>query len=313
MIKPPALTPRTARALPRRAALGLLAGGALAAPALLRRAEAQASTPLVVGGKAFTEQYVLAEITKQLLEREGVPARTRVGYATDAIRAAQLSGEVDLSWDYTWTGWAFHHQQQGYRAPDEALAAVRRLDADNGLVWLERSDVNNTYAVATNLDYAAEACIHSMPDLAQAVRNGLQIRLASDQECHRRVDCWLRAEDVYGFEFPRDRILVMNVADTYEALRERRAEMAIVYTTDGKIPAYDFEVLTDPESVFAEYYLVPVARADAVRRAPVAQGILNRISAALDTATSQDLHYRVDVVGQPIDQVARYFISLKSL
>ncbi|MEO1328422.1 MAG: glycine betaine ABC transporter substrate-binding protein [Pseudomonadota bacterium] len=299
----------------RRRALTVMAGlggAALAAPHLLGRAVAQ-SRPLVIGGKAFTEQYVLAEITKQLLEKNGVASQTRVGYSTTAIREAQLGGEVDLSWDYTWTGWAVHHGRDGYRPPDEILSELRRLDQPEGLVWLQRSDVNNTYALAINLDFAAESCIHSMPDLAQALRNGLRLRLASDQECHQREDCLLGAQNAYNFVFPTEDIEVMNVADTYEALRERRAEVAVVYTTDGKIPAYDLELLQDPESVFAEYFITPVARTDAVAQAPIVQDALNRIARALDTATSQDLHYRVDVVGQPVDQVARYFISAKGL
>ncbi|MEO1292963.1 MAG: glycine betaine ABC transporter substrate-binding protein [Pseudomonadota bacterium] len=279
-------------------------------PMVASDAEARTYT---VGGKAFTEQYVLAEITRQLLEREGYEAVTRVGYATDAIRAAQIGGEVDISWDYTWTGYAFHNGLSEPKPVDQVLEEVRRLDEDQGLVWLERSNVNNTYAIAVNLDFAAEACIHSMSDLARVVRNGAKLRMASDQECHKREDCWLAAQRAYNFQFPRADIEVMNVNETYEALRERRADIAVVYTTDGKIPAYDLELLKDSRSIFAEYYLVPVVRADVLAAEPRIQTVLESISAAMDTATQQDLHYRIDVVGQPIEAVARYFITSKNL
>ena len=285
---------------------------ALAAAALLSASLARAE-PIVIGGKAFTEQYVLTEITRQVFEANGVEAVTRVGYATDAIRQAQLAGEVDVSWDYTWTGYAFHHGMTEPKSADDVLREVRELDEDAGLVWLERSNVNNTYAFAVNLDYAAEACIHSMEDLARAARNGLAVALASDQECHKREDCLLGAQRAYDFKVDQSGIEVMNVAETYEALRERRATVGVVYTTDGKIPAYDLELLEDSKSVFAEYFLVPVARADVLETEPKVGELLNEIARALDRDTQQDLHYRIDVVGQSIEDVASYFIALKGL
>jgi osmoprotectant transport system substrate-binding protein len=299
-----------ARRLRRGAAL-LTAVAAFVATSLV--SGAAEARRFVVGGKAFTEQYVLAEITRQMLERAGIEAETRVGFATDEIRQAQLAGDVDISWDYTWTGYKFHHGMTEWKPADQVLDELRAFDEDLGLVWLERSTVNNTYAFAVNLDYAAEACIHSMEDLAQAIRNGLDIRLASDQECHKREDCLLGAEEAYGFSIPQEKIEVMNVNDTYEALRERRAEIAVVYATDGKIPAYDLEILEDQKSVFAEYFIVPVARADALAEDPRIGPILELIARALDQDTSQELHYRVDVVGQPIEQVAAYFIASKGL
>ncbi len=294
----------------RRAAVSCAAAIGLLAALSPDAAEARR---FVVGGKAFTEQYVLAEITRQMLERAGIDAETRVGFATDEIRQAQLAGDVDISWDYTWTGYKFHHGMAEWKPADQVLDELRDLDEDVGLIWLERSKVNNTYAFAVNLDYAAEACIHSMEDLAQAMRNGLDIRMASDQECHKREDCLLGAQSAYDFTVPSDKIEVMNVSDTYEALRERRAEVAVVYATDGKIPAYDLEILEDQKSVFAEYFIVPVARAEALAEDPRIGPILELIARSLDQDTSQELHYRVDVVGQPIEQVAAYFIASKGL
>ncbi|MEL6979117.1 MAG: glycine betaine ABC transporter substrate-binding protein [Pseudomonadota bacterium] len=309
-------TLKEARAKARIACLAQACASMLLASALtlgLAASAAAQSRSFVVGGKAFTEQYVLAEITKQLLEKAGVPARTRVGYGTDTIREAQLAGEVDIAWDYTWTGYSMHLGFTEPRDPDAALAEVRETDRANGLIWLERSSVNNTYALAVNLDFAAENCIHSVEDLAQALRNGAAFRMASDQECHKRADCLLGAERAYNFKVAPERIAVMNVAETHEALRERRAEIAVVYTTDGKIPAYDLELLEDPRGVFNAYYLVPVVSARALEEEPRLKPILERIARSLDTATSQDLHYRVDIVGQPVDQVARYFIASKGL
>ena len=297
-----------------RAALhaGLCVGLAalFSAASLGSAAEARTYT---VGGKAYTEQYVLAEITKQMLERAGLDARTRVGYATDKIRQAQLAGDIDISWDYSWTGYRIHLGYTEPKQPDEALRIVREADLENGLVWLNRSAVKNSATLAVNLDYAAENCIHSLEDLAQAIRNGLKVRFASDQECHKREDCLIGMQRAYDFKIPRDQIAVMNVAETHEALHERRAEIGVVYATDGKIPAYDLELLEDPKNVTNAYYITPVVSAAALEEEPKIRAVLDKIAAALDTQTSQDLHYRVDIVGQSVEEVARYFIKTKGL
>ena len=280
--------------------------------AALAAAPATART-FTIGGKAFTEQYVLAEITKQMMEKAGLQARTRVGYATDKIRQAQLAGEVDISWDYSWTGYRLHLGFADAKDPDEALRIVRETDSENGLIWLTRSSVKNGSALAVNLDYAAEKCIHSVDDLAQAIRNGLKVRFASDQECHKREDCLIGMQRAYDFKIPKAQIDVMNVAETHEALHERRADVGVVYITDGKIPAYDLELLEDPKAVTNANYLTPVVASRALEEEPRIRAILEKIAGALDTETSQDLHYRVDIVGQPVEQVAAYFISAKGL
>lgn len=296
----------------RRSAL--LGGAALAASAAGGVvAQAPAERPLVVGGKNFTEQFVLAEIARQLLAREGFAVEARTGFATDEIRQAQLIGDVDITWDYTWTGYAFHHGFDEPLPADEVLDVLREVDVDNGLIWLNRSTVNNTYAFAVNLDFAAEACIHSMPDLAQALRNGMRLRFASESECPRRLDCLISAQSVYGFEFPADAITVVEAGQPVELLRERRAEVGVVFTTDGTIPAYDLELLADPEVVFAEYYITPVIREEIAVAQPAVRDLIERLTAALDTATQQELHYRVDIVGQSVEDVARFFLSTRAI
>lgn len=304
----------TRSSLPNRRS-AMIGGAAAAATGAAGGVWAQSpgSRPLIVGGKNFTEQYVLAEIAKQLLVREGVAAESRVGFATDEIRQSMLLGDVDVAWDYTWTGYAFHHGFEEPLPADDVLEVLRDADADNGIIWLNRSTVNNTYAFAVNLDFAAEACIHSMPDLAQALRNGLPLRLASETECPRRLDCLLSAQAVYAFEFPQSSIIVVEAGQPVELLRERRAEVGVVFTTDGTIPAYDLELLADPDVVFAEYYITPVIREDVAAEQPLVRELIERLTAALDTATQQELHYRVDIVGQSVEDVARFFLSSRSI
>src|SRR2546430_17441214 len=80
--------------------LGLI--GIVAVAALANIASAQAQT-IVVGGKNFTEQQIMAEMTTQLLKAKGFTVDKRAGLGTAPLRQAQEAGQVDVYWEYTGT------------------------------------------------------------------------------------------------------------------------------------------------------------------------------------------------------------------
>src|SRR3712207_7960913 len=56
--------------------------------------------------KEFTEQLILGQITLQTLEAAGATVNDQIGLAgTVAARKALESGEIDMYWEYTGTGW----------------------------------------------------------------------------------------------------------------------------------------------------------------------------------------------------------------
>ena len=73
--------------------VALVLGGAAAAPAAPERAEA---TPIIMGAKNFTEQYVLGEIYAQALEAAGYQVKTDLKLGSEVIAYRALrQGEVD--------------------------------------------------------------------------------------------------------------------------------------------------------------------------------------------------------------------------
>lgn len=65
--------------------------------------QANAETTIVVGGKKFTEQQVVAEMTNQLLKNNGFKVDKRVDLGSSVLRAAQENGQIDVYWEYTGT------------------------------------------------------------------------------------------------------------------------------------------------------------------------------------------------------------------
>src|SRR5215203_6086087 len=89
----------TRRRLPRRAFLA----GAFIAILAVRVPIAALTQTVVVGGKDYTEQLLIAEMTNQLLTSKGFNVEVRSGYSSTGVRQAQEAGVIDLYWEYTGT------------------------------------------------------------------------------------------------------------------------------------------------------------------------------------------------------------------
>src|SRR5215213_3907829 len=84
-----------------------------------------AGTSVTVGSKEFTESVLLGQITIAALQAAGAEAADQTGLTgTDTVRAALESGEIDLYWEYTGTGWVNILGNTTADLPDDLFAAV---------------------------------------------------------------------------------------------------------------------------------------------------------------------------------------------
>lgn len=273
----------------------------------LAAASVAASDSVVVGGKNFTEQQIMAEMTSQLLRAKGFTVDTRAGMGSAVLRQAQENGQVDVYWEYTGTSLITYNKIEERLGAEETYARVKELDAQKGLVWLAPSKANNTYALAMRKADAETRGIRTLSDLASAVNAKDGLTFASNAEFAARSDGLRPLQDAYGFAFPRSDVKRMDSGLTYQALRDKQVEIALVFATDGRIPAFDFVVLEDDKAFFPAYALTPVIRKETLDRHPELADILNSISAALDDQTMGRLNASVDVERMEIRDVADGF------
>ena len=107
---------------------------------------ARAAAPVKVGSKLDTEAALLGSIILQLLKAGGVATESRLRLGpTKILRAAILSGEVDIYPEYTGNG-AFFFNRESDPAWKDAKAGydlVHKLDAEaNHLDWLPPAPAN---------------------------------------------------------------------------------------------------------------------------------------------------------------------------
>jgi osmoprotectant transport system substrate-binding protein len=280
---------------------GLIGGGA-------------AAQTIVVGGKAFTEQQIMTAMTVAILKAKGFTPDRKAGMGTAAVRSALENGQVDVYWEYTGTGLGvFYKLTEKFPTPQAAYRKIKELDAAKGLVWLNMSPVNNTYAFAMNKDDAQKRGIVTMSDFAKAINGGAKLTFASNAEFYARPDGLPGWQQAYGFEFERDNVKRMDTGLTYNALKDRQVDSAVVFATDGRIPAFNFVVLKDDKGYASPYNLTPVVRKEILDKNPRIGEALNSIAAKLNDETMAKLNASVDVDKKTPEEVAENFLKTNGL
>jgi osmoprotectant transport system substrate-binding protein len=286
---------------------------AIAAAALMLGVATASAQTVVVGGKNFTEQQLMSEMTAQLLRAKGFTADKRAGLGSAPLRQAQEAGQIDVYWEYTGTSLITYNKVTDKLDPAATYAKVKELDAAKGLVWLNPSKANNTYALAMRKADASAKGIKSISDLAAKVKGGETLKFASNAEFYARPDGLAPLQQTYGFEFGRENVVRMDTGLVYQALRDKQVEVGLVFATDGRVPAFDFVILTDDKGYFPAYALTPVIRKETLDKNPKLAEILNALSAKLDDATMAKLNASVDVDKKTIEDVATSFLKSQGL
>lgn len=293
----------------KRTFLGL-ASAALAFAAAPLAAQAQT---IVVGGKNYTEQQLMAEMTTQLLKAKGFTVDKRAGLGTAPLRQAQEAGQIDVYWEYTGTSLITFNKVTDKLDANATYAKVKELDAAKGLVWLEPSKANNTYALAMRKKDAEAKGIRTLDDLATKVKGGQAMKFGCNAEFYARPDGLAPLQKTYDFDFGRENVVRMDTGLVYQALRDSQVDVGLVFATDGRVPAFDFVILKDTRGYFPTYAMTPVIRKETLDKNPTLAGILNSLSAKLDDATMAKLNASVDVDKKSIEEVATGFLKAQSL
>jgi osmoprotectant transport system substrate-binding protein len=285
----------------------------ISAAAVLAFAGTSMATTLTVGGKAFTEQLIISEMSKQLLEQKGYTIDKKDGMGTKIVRAALENGEVDLYWEYTGTSLITFNKITDKLSPEETYERVKQLDGEKGLVWLAPSKANNTYAMTIRKDNPKTNGMETISDMAASYNAGKPLMLGTSAEFPKRPDGLSAVEEVYGFKAGRENVRPMDLGLAYKALSNGDLDVIASQATDGLIAAMDLKVLKDDKGFFPNYAMTPVVRKEVLDANPDLKGILESLSAKLDDSVMQHLNGEVDVDKKTVEEVAANFLKENNL
>jgi osmoprotectant transport system substrate-binding protein len=285
---------------------------------------ARAAAPVKVGSKLDTEAALLGSVILQLLKAGGIPTESRLRLGpTKILRAAILSGEVDIYPEYTGNG-AFFFNRESDPAWKDAKAGydlVRKLDAEaNHLDWLPPAPANNTWGIAVNGAVADKEKLKSMEDFARWANAGPRsdIKLAGSAEFVESPAALPAFQSAYGFKLAAAELVVLAGGDT--AATERAAaegtsgvNAAMAYGTDGAIAALELRLMEDTKHAQQVYEPCPVARQATIDANPSIPALLAPAFAALDGTTLRTLNAKIAVDGQDVTAVAAAWLKEKGL
>jgi osmoprotectant transport system permease protein len=295
---------------PRATRFGLVGIGALygVAIALLlgTLVDSAGPNPVRVGAKAFTEQYVLAEILAQHIEAETTrPTQTVASLGSTVAFDALKQGEIDLYVDYSGTIWATvldGAEVPGDRA--EVLAEVgRRLEAEHGVVLVTALGFENAYCLAMRDVSAEELMVRHISDLGVVA---LSMSIGADFEFFERSE-WRGIVETYGLEFAEQR--VMDPSLMYEAIANESVDVIAAYTTDGRIDAFDLRILEDDRSAIPPYDAIVLASERLAREEPEVIAAIEGLEGAIDDDAMRALNREVDDEGKTARSVAEGFLQ----
>jgi len=293
---------RTIQSVARLCAVGLLCAAA---------SSSAFAAKIVLGAKNFTEQYVLAEVTAQYLRSHGYDVEVRTGLGSTLMRSALQNGQLDLVWDYTGTAALVYDKLKEKLSAADMYRRVKALDAPRGLVWLDESPLNDTYAIGLPSGFARAAGIHDVSQLSEWLKtspDAKDVVFGMDAEFANRPDGLKPFLAAYDMHFRRSQLKQMDPGLVYTALRNDQLKMGLVYTTDGRVRGFGIVPLADDRHFFPPYNAAPVIRKQVLDRNPKLAAELNALSAALNNDAMLDMDKAVDVDGKKLSDVAAAFL-----
>lgn len=271
-----------------------------------------AEKPLIrIGARVFTEQTLLAEITSQYLNSKGYNAKVTGGLGSSLARSALESGQLDMVWEYTGVSLVAYNHVTEKLDSQQSYDRVKELDAKKGLIWLHPSTFSNTYALALPQNVAQEfPGINSISDLNKTLRDPANKRalVALDTEFANRSDGLLGMVKLYDMNLTRKNIRQMDAGLVYTALKNGQVFAGLVYTTDGRLSAFNLKLLNDDMHYFPDYTAAPVVSKTYLDAHPDLEGLLKPLADLFDDETMRQLNARVDVNHESPSTVAADFL-----
>ncbi len=268
-------------------------------------------TPIRIGSKDFTEQFILGEMYALILEDAGLPVKRMLNMgSTDIVQMSLLSNDVDLYPEYTGTGLLNVLRLPISDDPSQVYELVRAGYAEQfNLIWLDPAPMNNTQALAMTRKRAQELGIVTISDM---VAKADQLVMIGPPEFQEREDGLPGLRAVYG-DFTLREFKPVAPDERYQALAAGAGDITVAFGTDGEIAVFDLVLLEDDKQLFPPYQVAPVIRADVLKAHPQIAPALNRLAPLLDNATMQRLNNEVSGNKRNPAAVAREFLEAQGL
>jgi osmoprotectant transport system substrate-binding protein len=265
---------------------------------------------LTVGGVAFAENQIVAEMYAQVLENAGYTVERQTGLESrELLQPAIEAGDIDIAPEYLSSLLLFLDPDATASGdPDEARSTLEPLLEERGQALLESSEANDTNAFVVTQETAEANDLASVSDLAPVAGD---LTLGGPPECPERPFCIPGLQEVYGIEFGEFVPLDVGGPLTVEALENGDIDVGLLFSTSSVIGANGWIVLEDDQQLQNAENITPVVRTEVLNNE--IERLLNAVSATLTTENITELNGRVEIDGEDPADVANSHLTEEGL
>lgn len=266
---------------------------------------------IVVGGKDFTEQFILTYLVGNLLEDSlnvTVVKKPNLG-GTQVCFNALKTGELDLYIEYTGTAYA---DTLGYKPITDVKKVYETVKNDFreqfGIAVLREMRFNNTYTLSTTKKIADQYGLKKISDLrgkAEHLGGGFTF------EFFNRDDGLPNLQKHYDFRFKGSKAITGSLR--YVALDNDEVQIIDAFATDGLLKKFSLITLEDDKDFFPPYYAIPVVREEVLEAHGEMIPQLERLGELLTNESIATLNYQVDELQRDPEEVAMEFLRAHNL
>ncbi|WP_405347248.1 ABC transporter permease subunit [Fusobacterium animalis] len=264
-----------------------------------------------IATKPMTEGYILGQMLTELIEQDTdlkVNITNGVGGGTSNIHPAIVKGEFDLYPEYTGTSWEAVLKKEGSYDESKFDELQKEYKEKYNLEYVNLYGFNNTYGLAVNKDIAEKYNLKTYSDLAKVSNN---LIFGAEYDFFEREDGYKELQKVYNMNFKKQ--IDMDIGLKYQAMKDKKIDVMVIFTTDGQLAISDVVVLEDDKKMYPSYRAGTVIRSEILSEYPELKPVLEKLNNILDDKTMADLNYQVESEGKKPEDVAREYLQEKGL
>lgn len=264
-----------------------------------------------IATKPMTEGYILGQMLTELIEQDTdlkVNMTNGVGGGTSNIHPAIVKGEFDLYPEYTGTSWEAVLKKEDSYDESKFDELQKEYKEKYNLEYVNLYGFNNTYGLAVNKDIAEKYNLKTYSDLAKVSNN---LIFGAEYDFFEREDGYKELQKVYNMNFKKQ--IDMDIGLKYQAMKDKKIDVMVIFTTDGQLAISDVVVLEDDKKMYPSYRAGTVVRSEILSEYPELKVVLEKLNNILDDKTMAYLNYQVESEGKKPEDVARKYLQEKGL
>ncbi|HEX4579056.1 MAG TPA: glycine betaine ABC transporter substrate-binding protein [Candidatus Dormibacteraeota bacterium] len=265
---------------------------------------------LKIGAKSFTEEKLLAELTKVELGKHNFVIDDSTHAADPAIGQAIASNQIQMLWQYTGTELGAQYLNVSPIPTDlnQAFNQVAQLDAAKGLCWTSETQFNDTNGIGIRSADTSKFGT-TLSSFTAYLQQHTDVKICIASEFRTRSDGLPGLASTYGSVWATYPGLTDVSQGGESVLANKQCDAAEVFTTDAALQADNLVALADDKKLFPADNAGLMVRADVLSAHPAIANLMAPIAAKLTTTVMVGLNKQVDVDGQSVTTVATNWLS----